>query len=546
MNSVQILLDQQLDSLIVKRSEAPPPIPPASDWPPYGAHAQAAVNVSAYATNFQTEPSRTWHSKKDLVFAQHRYPTAQQVADEVADTAWMRAQNSNIKLIYYSFNQSIDPSNTSAAKHLGYEAMTDNGAVSDWRIYDSATGISLEYSNEVAGNIAANPNYEAAGMPAGSTHDNYSIAFWEKTKAKYSDQWPWDGYFADSTDYQDSFPSWELSTDGSSGNPDYDRPWSSGDTDPANFRNGLKYDAATSRSVSGVDFIWGSNGGRDGDVVNEQIGDNEWADFWDFRLTENCQDKLQLQASGNTFYVNAGNPDSRLDILFEAALVAEAMVDQTASNRLGKGVVILDFVMDWSGALPASDADVPQEQYRAARLMAGISACHDSFVFAPNLTRGQRAFPYLDEMVYDPGDPVTLDGTTPMTPSLGTIDEPTRWGVFTPRTPDQAAVTGNYGWYAQRFDGGGSGEHRLWVVNLNEPTGSGALYSDTETDSFTMPANSSGKVWARADSTYTNSSRATGGSECQDQSPLINDGSLTGATVDIQRWSAQLFVEVDA
>lgn len=504
-------------------------------WPAYGAHAQAGVNVSGWPTNYETDPYRTWNSKKDLIFAQHRYPNSTQVAAEIAATDWMRTQNSNIKMAWYVFSTVIS-TNTSSAKYLGREVMNNNGALSDWTMYDKDGGGQLEYSNEVAGSLAANTNYEHASMPAGSQNANFSIGFWSLVDSKYGGAFPWDVLFFDSTDYQDAFPRWRLSSDGTTlGDPDYVRPWSFGDTDPANFRNGIKYDVGRARAILLSNMVVGGNGGRDGDVVNEDIGDNEWADFWDFRLAENCQQKLGLvtdNGTANEFEVQYANPDSRVAILMEAALVSEAMVDQTSGNRLGKGTVILDFVMDWSGTAPTTIAGISQDHYEAARFITGISMLHDSFVPAPNLTRGVYAFPYLDELVYDPGNPV--GGT----PSFGTIDTPRNTGVFTARAADQAATSGIYGVYWQEFD------NVLWVVNLNEPTGSGAAWPQATEDTITLPDPDigGGEVWRFADSSYSNGSRTTGATDGEDQSPLINDGSLTGATIDMPRWTARMLV----
>lgn len=190
--SVKLLQAQSVGALSVKPATGGGT--PSSDWPPYRKHAQGAINVAGQATNMETEPYRTWNSSKDLMFAQHRYPTTSQVNSEIASTAWMRGQNANIKLIYYSFNQVLSEStNQSSAKEIGTEACNVNGAFADWALYDSSTGGLLGYSNEADGN-AANPYYDAPGMPTGSTDANFSIAYWRRLDNKYSSAFPWDGF----------------------------------------------------------------------------------------------------------------------------------------------------------------------------------------------------------------------------------------------------------------------------------------------------------------------------------------------------------------
>jgi len=518
-----------------------------SNWPAYGAHVQTMYNVSNYPLNYQQDPYREWNSKKDLIVAQHRYPSASQIAAEVADTAWMRAENSNIKLQQYTFKSAAQP-NPSSAKYLSVEAMEENGMNSSnpeasWRHFDSQGRGILEWwsnSGDVNGYYAINTNYGDSNMPAGSSDANFSTAFWNKLKQKNNDNWVWDGYFWDSTDYKDSKPGYVLASDGTTlTNPNY-TPWTSSpntSTDSQKFRQGIAYDIAKMREIGPSTLFASGNGGRDGDAVNEPLSQNDWAGLWDLRISENLQTKLGLITSANNWEIQYANPDSRVDIAIRAHLITEGMVDLTSSNRLGKGMVVMDFVMNWStsaAAIPATIAAVPSAHYEAARFVCGLSALHDSFIAGPCLTRGTYPFPYMDEYVYDPGNPV--GGT----PSIGSIDAEDTSFPFTMRAQDQAAEpgAGNYGFMWQEFD------NVLWVVNLNEPTGNGAAWPQATEDTVTLPDPDvgGGEVWRFADATYTNGSRTTGATACESQDTSINDGSLTGATIDMPRWTARMLV----
>ena len=516
-----------------------------SGWPAYGAHAQAAYNVANYPLNFEQEPYRTWNSKKDLIIAQQRYPFAAQVAAEVASTNWMRSQNANIKMQRYSFNQLVETVNPNNGNYIKLEAMNDNNAYADWSLYDFDTGIALEYSNEANG-TAANPNYEDPGYPAGDIHANFSIAYWNKLASKYGDQWPYDGYFWDSMDYQDVFPRYKLVTDSTTdGNPDYKHWTPSGYTNPDLYRLGQIYDVSQMRAVSGLNLFCTSNGGRDGTAVTDATADNEWAGFWDGRLCENIQGKLDFEAIGNEWQVTSSNPDARIDTFVGAALVSEEMVDKTASNRLGKGVVIIDLVMDWStgtNPIPDSIESVPQDHYEAARFICGLSTLHDAWVACLAFTRGSYPFPYMDEFVYDPGNPV---GGTPTIGSIdNTIGGNRNSGGFplTMREPDIPAVVGagQFGIYFQEFD------NVLWCVNLSTPDGGGAAWPQSTTDTVTPPSPGAGKVWRFADSTYTNPTRTTGATACENQSPTVNTGGLVGSSFELGRWQARMLVRADS
>ena len=99
--------------------------------------------------------------------------------------------------------------------------------------------------------------------------------------------------------------------------------------------------------------------------------------------------------------------------------------------------------------------------------------------------------------------------------------------------------------YDQLYEGSGDGNRILWRVNLNEPTGNADWPQATE-DTLAMPSTNSGKVWRYADSTYTNPNRTGIRSAAENQSPLINTGGLVGATVDMKRWTARMFIEADS
>ena len=71
-----------------------------------------------------------------------------------------------------------------SAKEIGYEAAVNNGALDNWWLYDKDGGGKLEYSNEAVGG-AANPYYDAPGMPAGSAQANYSIAYWTRLEKRH-------------------------------------------------------------------------------------------------------------------------------------------------------------------------------------------------------------------------------------------------------------------------------------------------------------------------------------------------------------------------
>lgn len=528
----------QIPPIVVPPDPPDPPTP--GSWPAYGAHSQAGYNVSSYPINFETDPYRTWNSKKDIIIAQHRYPYASQVASEVASNSWMKTQNTNIKTQYYTFKSAVELTNSNSAKYLSKQCMDNNGAYADWRGYDSSTGGAIVWTGDVAGDALANTNYGDAGMAAGSSEANFAEAWWTLLKAKYSDQWPWDGYFWDSTDFKDNKPGYVLESDPlTDANPDYKRPFSSGDTDPALFRAGLVYDADMMRTVGPGTLFHTSNGGRDADAVNVVTSANNWAGVWDMRLSENAQTKLGLVTTStvvnprNEWSLIYNNCDSRMAILLRAMHISEQMVNLTSTNNLGKGTVVLDFICDWSTStdpIPTTMAEIPQDHWEACRFICGMAALHDSWMAAPHLTRGIYPFPYMDEFIYDPGEPV--GGT----PSIGSIDGEDLAFPLTVRTADQAPESGSaYGVFWQEYD------NVLWVVNMNEPTGLAAWPQATE-DTITLPSAGSGNVWRYPSSTYSNINRTTGGVTAENQSPLVNDGSLTGATIDMKRWTARMLV----
>lgn len=525
---------------IVTQAEPPPP-PPTGEYPQYKKHAQWGVNVAGYATNMQTEPYRTWNSKKDGIFIQHRYPSTAQVADEVADSAWFAAQNSALVTMYYSFNTSCSPV-SGTAKYMGYEAMvTNNNALSEWRAYDSSTGTPLEFSNEVAGNIPANTNFE--NTDPGSLHANFAVAFWAHTNFKYNSQWPWSGRFYDSMDHQDAFPKWKLASDGTTnGDVDYDRPFSSGNTNPATYRTGILYDIATLRTYDNDQIVIG-NSGRAATSVNTTLENNEWAGEWDGTLIENVQSKLRLEHTDNdgNFYITGNNPDANLIEMVQAALIGEALVDKTVNNRLNGGdttgicTVIMDVVMEWSqsanGGADMVLSDVKLDHYRYARFVAGLCMLHHTWVAGPNMSRGEWPFPPLDEFAYDCGDPIG----GPMV--FATIAEPWRFTEPVIRAADIAAVSGQFGVYFAEYD------NVLWVINLNEPAGN-SFWNSAASDLVILPSADlgGGEVWRRPDAaSYVHPTRTQGITACAGQDTALNDGSLATQT-NIQRWTSEMFV----
>lgn len=521
----------------------------SSSWPAYGAHCQAAANVSAidmqlgigdYGPGGENEnaPYSDWQRKKDLIYLQGRYPTASRVENTYNGLVAFKADNTNVRVVEYIYPNRTADDGTTTILGLAWETVEENSGESVWRGVDVASS-SLIYDDQ--GRIFLNPNYEGTDPANGKA--TFIDAFWDKLQAKsgsgaaYNLRQLFDGVFWDSMDVKDLKPDQRNVTDTGSVNIDYLKPKSSGNTDPALYRNGIKYGVQQFRAKFGGDQAQASNGGRDGAQLDFVTSSNEWAGFWDTRLSEHWQVKIRLEKKDgiNEIECTANNMGPRLLEGLQEALMSAEMIDRTETNRLGKGMTQLDYVFTpssnleqgWSGPAPNTVSDIPQDFYEAARFVCGIACLEDKFIAAPVLQRGPLPFPYMDEFVYDPGEPI--GGT----PSIGTIDNTDPAFPFTIRTADD----GNFYW--QEY------ENVLWVVNLNTPTGNSDWPQATE-DTVTLPDPGVGKVWRYADSNYTNGSRTTGATAAENQSPLVNDGSLTGATINMKRWHARMLVRSDS
>lgn len=508
---------------------------PAANWPPYGDHCQSSANVAGIDTTLSDPFFSPMQRKKDLVYLQGRYPSVSRVQTTYDGVVAMKADNLNLKVVEYIYINRTDNNGTSDILGLMWETVAENNAESVWRGVD-ANSSSLIYDNQ--GRIFLNHNYE--GTDPGDNFNNFALAVCAKYQQKSGTGHPsvnlrqlLDGTFHDSMDYKDAFPTQRNIDNTADTNIDYLKPKSSGNTDPVLYREGLKYFNAQWRLEFGDDQAMSSNGGRDEDSVDEATADNEWAGEWDHRLFENIHEKLGLvKKSGvNELETDFSNMDPRLEKAIRGPLIAAEMVNRTGTNRLGAGLVSLDFVFGWSGPNPTQISDYPQDYFEAARFICGLAVMERKFMAGPCLTRGTLPFPYMDEFVHDCGAPI--GGI----PTIGSVDILDPALPLTVRAPDVAPQSGStYGIYHQEFENG------LWVLNLNEPVGN-ADWPQAATDPYdAWPDPGAGFEWRHFDSTYVNPNRVTGGTAAENQSPLVNDGSLAPAILNIPRWHARYFV----
>lgn len=507
---------------------------PAASWPAYGFAAQSSANVAGIDTTLSDPLFSSWQRKKDLVFLQGRYPTQSRVQDTYDGVVDMKADNLNLRILEYVYPMRTDDTGQADILGLMWETVEENNGETEWRGVDANSSSNIRDNQ---GRIFLNPNHEGTD-PAGGKLD-FAVACADKYQAKSGTGHPSvdlrqavDGVFNDSLDYKDQFPSQLRDDLTTSANIDYLKPKSSGNTDPALYREGIKYFYAKWREEFGTDQVVSSNGGRDGDAVDDPTSVNEWAGYFDHRLSENFQQKIGLEkkAGVNELETTFSNMDSRMEKGIRSLLISSEMVDKTASNRLGTGLVSIDWVTEWSGGDPTSVASIPQGFYDGGRLICGIAAMDYRLIAGPQLERGTLPWPYMDEFVHDCGDPIG-----PL-PKIGDIDNTDPLLPLTFRTPDKAPEPGSdYGIYCQEFEFG------CWVLNLNQVDGL-SDYPQAATDSFTMPDPGVGFEWRHFDSTYVNPTRTTGATAAENQSPAINDGSLVGATINIRRWTAEYFV----
>lgn len=515
-------------------------------WPQYGVQTQAGAMVAGIDTNILTEPYRTWNLRKDLIIIQGRYPTTSRVQTSYDAIVSMKAANSGFKILEYTnICREEDDTSKSNIGTIVRQVLSDAGAQSAWRNYDDGTNDYIRYrSSSAADDYRVNPAVTHTSPRGGYTNFAYAIA------DRYNEQSgsgaavnlrnAFDGIFHDSMDWEDRFGGGGYRNetnppDYDDGNPDYLKPNSSGGTNPTYYRKGFE-DIVNTWNLTFPGDVHVRNGGRDESTVRGGgliPGDAnfDWKDFWDACLLENVDSKLGLEkvSGSNAMEISYSNPANRLEIFVSAGLINELFVNQTASNNLGKGVVILDFPFEWSGADPTDESDIPQAYYEAARFVCGLAALHDSWIAAPTLQRGSLPFPYMDEFVYDLGNPV--GGT----PSIGSIDTSTDDFVLTLRAADDG------GFFWQEYDNG------LWVSNVTNYPGGLNPYPQAGTDTCTLPSAGSGFHWEHAHSNYTNSSRTTGATQGQNQSALVNTGSLpdgTGLTLTMPRWHSRMLVRV--
>jgi len=515
-----------------------------SSWPANGAHAQAGINVASLANNIDTNPGQTWNAKKDIIFIQGTYPFSSRVTTTFNSITTMRAINPNLKVLEYTFNERADNvGNTNGLPYLYREAVDDNSAGAKWYAIERNSSSALYYSDPTA----STPNYRQinphfGGMQSSNGFDDYADALVAKYDNATGSGGPQDlralldGHFDDETDFTDTFGRLYDDLGNRGEKTDYLKPGSSGGTNSKLYRQGRQVWHTSWQATFGSDQAAASNGGRDSlDDVNliPTDPDFEWAAFWDYRIKENFDNTIKLEpksGSDSTLEITASS-SAAVEGAFlngiKSLLIGATMVNQTSTNALGKGLVAIDFVFDWGGAMPAADSDISQEFYEAARFVCGLACLDDRFIASPNLGRGAYPFPYMDEFVYSPG--AAVGGT----PSIGSIDESTTAFTLTLRAADDG------GFYWQEYANG------LWVVNMtNYPTHSSDWPQGT-TDECTLPSAGVGNEWRHASSTHNNASQPNGATDGQDQSSSINDGSLpdgTGLTLTIPRWHARYLV----
>jgi hypothetical protein len=513
-----------------------------NDWPINGAHAQIAVNVSSLEQNVVDEPYRTWNAKKDLMFLQGRYPFTDYVntIDNAIDTN--KAYNVGHKMVLYtnawrgaSLVNGVPNPNTQG--QLSLDAHSRNGSPASWLQYDSSR------TQVFYGQGPTRFNPWQAIHAAGSEDADFDAAYNEECDRRMGTGGPanilqkLDGWFEDSLDFNDNF-----GAGGYTSNPNYlDNQVSSG-TNETYYRQGvlINHDSRRSSGVWRSDAAQISNGGRDNGAVDSIPTDSDfdWENAFDARLSENASggSKLGLTSQNNSNEMEViRNPANALRDFYRSILISELMVDLSGSNRLGKGIVIVDAVFSfpdgptderfWVGPLPTVPSDIPDGMWEAARFYAFLCMLHDSAIVSPNINRGSLAFPYLDEFVHDCGAPI--GGT----PSIGSIDTSSTAFTITLRAFD------DNGFWWQEFENG------LWVGNCNDP--SRDTYPQAATDSVTLPSAGTGFEWRHYDSSYTNPSRSTGATAAENQQPSVNDGSLpdgTGLTLTIPRWHGRYLV----
>jgi hypothetical protein len=509
-------------------------------WPVNGKHAQAGVNVAGMEANLTSEPFATWNKKKDFIIIQGRYPFSGYVQTIYTAITDFKQFNSGHKAVLYTNAWKGDgnsPPATEQRERLTTDAWTNNGSPASWVQYDTS-GTVVTYDQ---GDFDQRINPYATVHSAGSRDATFDQAIAQEYEDTCGGGGPanilqlLDGWFEDSTDYQDTFGGGGYTTD-----PNYlDNGLSSGQ-DPTYYRQGV----VTNFDVRRQTGVWPSNaaavtnGGRDNTAVNRDILDSDfdWDGAFDARLSENATggSKLGLTSkdqSNEMEIIRA--PGNAIRDLMRSILISELMVDTSSNNKLGKGVVIMDAVFSfpevgvnryWVGPGP-TEALIPQGMWEAARFYCGISMLHDSILFSASIGRGVDPFPYMDELVYDCGEP--LGGA----PVLATMDDTTTSFTTTLRAAD------NNGFYWQEY------ENVLWVCNFNDPAQGD--YPQAATDVCTLPSAGVGFEWRHADGTYTNTSRTTGATQARSQSPSVNDGSLpdgTGTTLTIPRWHARMLV----
>jgi hypothetical protein len=524
-----------------------PPDPPSGDWPQYGKHAQGAANVSSYQNQLLNEPYSTWQANKDICFIQQIWPGEGYVENVYNGVLAGKAQNAGVKYLLYTnhWRGMEDGAVTLDQNSIRDEAHRVNGRPSSWLQYDNNDDqVKYEGTGQNPTPVTRyNPYQPAQG--AGSQDANFEAAVDRQYEqllgsgAAYNVLSVVDGWFEDSADFRDLF-----GAGGYDGNPNYLNNGQSSGNDPTYYRQAMVTSFAYRRANAwGTGAVACSNGGRDNTEVDRVPGDSDfdWEDHLDFRLSENVQAKFGLEKESDTvgLRVTAPNTTNTFNNTIRALLISELMVDTSASNRAGKGIVMMDWVAtslqnhNWQQSYD-DPLSWGSEWHEAARFIAGVSMLHDSFMACPTVSRGQWPWPHYDEFVYDPGDPVGGP------PSIGSIDTSDTDFELTLRTAD------DNGFYWQEYD------NVLWVVNCNPPDsrsgGVNAPYPQEDTDTCTLPSAGTGFEWRHAEYDYVNSDRpATGFGARQGlgYSSDVNDGSLpdgTGSTLTIPRWTARMLV----
>lgn len=178
---------------------------------------------------------------------------------------------------------------------------------------------------------------------------------------------------------------------------------------------------------------------------------------------------------------------------------------------------------------PTIDRTLTQDDYEMCRFVAGFALIQERCAVSVN--RAGLVPISLDELKLELGNPI---GTR----SLGTMNEST--AGYTQRTADFSNGVGRF-FFAlfQRANG----TRTLIVVRFDTPT-IGAIYPNGDAAvSCTLPAPASGKKWQRINAaTYTH---PTTGLQMTNQSPSVNNGADTGATVSMRPFTALFLQEVN-